>query len=139
MDSYLVKYKYNKPVDRYDNNALFKGKINKDIKDMLDYTYYKTYGCKHISRYYKFNIFLYKKIKYLYKVLGIDMLKKLSGFNKFRDNNKNIDIFNFNHEIEYKNIFLEKESEDFITLYDDCINNAYLYIENVNKYINKST
>ena len=135
IDSYLVKYKYKKTIDKYDNKVLFKGKINKKIKDMIDCVYNETYNTKHVSRYYKFNIFLYKKIKYLYKIFGVNLLKKISGFNKFIKKNKNIDIFNNDNRVCYINYIGFKENENVINLYNESVLLAKLYIDNINKYL----
>ena len=111
IDNYLVNYKYHYMVDKYNNNEIFKGKVNKKIAKMLDTVYLNIYGNKRISLYYKFNLWLYKKIKYLYRILGINFLKKVSGYNKFRDNNKNIDL-----------------NTDIIKEYNNAVNEAYKYI-----------
>ena len=111
IDNYLVNYKYHYLVDKYDNNKIFKGKVNKKIAKMLDKVYQDVYDTKNISFYYKLNLWLYKKIKYLYKILGINLLKKLSGYDKFRNNNRNITL-----------------DSDIIKVYNDSVNEAYNYI-----------
>ncbi len=135
IDSYLVKYKYKKTIDKYDNNALFKGKINKKTKDMIDYVYNYTYNNNHVSRYYKFNIFLYKKIKYLYKIFSINFLKKISGFNKFIKKNKTIDIFNNDNRVCYTNYIGFNENDSVIDLYNESVDLAVCYISNINRYL----
>ena len=117
IDNYLVNYKYHYMVDKYDSNIIFKGKVNKKISKMLDTVYLDVYDTKKISRYYKFNLWLYKKIKYLYKLLGINILKKISGYNKFRNNNQNLDFKKF----------------DIIEIYNNSIHEAYEYIINLPK------
>lgn len=116
IDNYLVNYKYHYMVDKYDNNRIFKGKVNKKITKMLDTVYLDIYDTKGISRYYKFNLWLYKKIKYLYKILDINILKKISGYNNFRKNNRSI---NFN--------------VDIVKIYNDSVNEAYKYIVKFDK------
>ena len=111
IDNYLVNYKYHYMVDKYNNNEIFKGKVNKKVAKMLDTVYLDVYNAKRISLYYKFNLWLYKKIKYLYKILGINLLKKISGYNKFRNNNRNITL-----------------DSDIIKVYNDSVNEAYGYI-----------
>ena len=111
IDNYLVNYKYHYMVDEYDNNEIFRGKVNKKIAKMLNTVYLDVYDTKNISLYYKFNIWLYKKIKYLYKIFGINLLKELSGYNKFRDNNQDIDL-----------------DIDIIKLYNASVDEAYKYI-----------
>ena len=131
MDSYLVRYKYKETIDKYDNKLVFKNINNK----IIDYVYDRTYNCKHVSRYYRFNIFLYKKIRYLYKIFGINLLKKLSGFNKFINVNKNIDIFNRDNKIFYNNYLGYNENSSVIDLYNESVLLACEYIKNINKYL----
>ena len=47
-DIYLVDKKYKLPLSKYDNKVLFKGKMTKDISNMIDYAYHETYNCKHL-------------------------------------------------------------------------------------------
>ena len=138
-DAYLVRKKYNTPVDKYDNKDLFKGKITKKVARMLDYAYEKTYNTKHVSRYYKFNIWLYKKIRILYAVFGIPLLKKVSGFNKFMDINKDIDLFNHNHKVKFKDINKKDSTEDYDTLYKKSIDKALKDIKEINKLLIKKS
>lgn len=135
IDSYLVKYKYNKSIDKYDNKVLFNGRMNEKVSKMIDYVYDKTYNCKNVSKYYKFNIFLYKKIRYLYKIFSVSMLKRISGFNKFINDNKDIDIFNNDSRIYYKDYLGYENNDSVIELYDESIEMAIIYINYVNKYL----
>lgn len=137
IDSYLVKNKYNVDITKYDNKCLFKGKMNKDISKMINYVYDKTYGCKNVSRYYKFNLFLYSKIKFLYKIFRIKILKKMFKFDKFMDCNKDIDLVNNDRLINYKN-YLNKECNYAVEeLYKESIDMTILYIDKVNEYLKK--
>ena len=111
IDNYLVNYKYHYMVNKYNSNEVFKGQVNKKISKMLDTIYLDVYNCKRISIYYKINIWLYKKIKYLYKIFGIKFLKKIYGYNKFRNNNQEINL-----------------STNIINNYNESINEAYKYI-----------
>ena len=135
IDNYLVKYKYNKTIDKYDNKVLFKGKINKKISNLINYVYDITYNCKNVSRYYKFNVFLYKKIRYLYIFFGKKILMKMSGFNKFIKNNRNINILNNNHKICYINYLGYNEDDNIDYLYEESVFLAVAYINNVNEYL----
>ena len=130
-DIYLVKEKYNEEINKYDNKALFKGKITKKISKMLDYSYDKTYNIKHLSRYYKLNIFLYKKIRYLYMIFNIKTIQNLTGYTNFININKNIDLLNNNNEIEYRNINNETRKDSFNNLYEESIRIALKEIEKI--------
>ena len=121
-DNYLLRSKLNTTVDRYDNRVLFKGRVNKNVSNMINYAYKKTYDTNNVSLYYKFNLFLYKKIKYLYKIFKIETLKKYSGFNEFKDNNRSIDLLN------YGTVSLD-------SLYNESVTKALEYIEEINKYL----
>ena len=121
-DNYLLNKKENTSVDKYNNNLLFKGKVNKKVKDMINYAYKKTYDVKNVSYYYKFNLSLYKKIKYLYKLVKLDKLKKYSGYDEFRSNNKSIDLINY-------------DTTNLDSLYESSVNKALEYIEEIDKYL----
>ena len=137
-DTYLVKKRYGKPVNKYDNKVLFKGKINKKSAKMIDYFYEKTYNTKNVSIYYKINIWLYKKIRIEYKVVGLPLIKKVLHFNKFMKTNKKIDLLNHNHKIKFKDINGHDCSKDFDTLYKDSIKKALKDIDEINNYLKKN-
>ena len=132
-DNYLTMKKYGIPLNKYDNNKLFKGKINKTLKNVIDYTYFKTYNCKNVSKYYKLNLFLYKKIKILYRLFPISFLKKIIGIEKFLKINKNVDMLNSKHEIEFRDINNKEINKDFDNLYNEAIKKALKDIKEVNK------
>lgn len=136
-DTYLVKKRYNIPINKYNNKVLFKGKVTKKVRKTLDYAYEKTYGHKHISRYYKLNIWIYKKIKYAYMISGTKIIYKILKLNKFLETNKDIDLLNHKHKIEYKNIKGELERESFDTLYEQSIKKALKDIKEINKKLLK--
>ena len=135
-DMYLTEKACSLPINKYNNKPLFKGKPNKKVSKILDYAYEKTYGHKHISRYYELNIFMYKKIRLLYKIFGIPLLKKVSGFNKFMKTNKGIDLLNHNHKIKFKDINGKECDKDFDKLYEDSVKKALKDINEINKYLN---
>lgn len=138
-DIYLVDKKYKLPLSKYDNKAILKGKMTKEISKMLDYAYYETYNCKNLSRYYKFNIFLYKKIRLLYKVLGAKLMRFLYGIDKFLEKNKSVDIFNKKHKIKFKDINKKESSDDFDTIYKKSIEKAVDDIEKISKVLSKES
>ena len=138
-DIYLVNKKCKLPLSKYDNKALFKGKMTKEIAGMLDYAYFKTYNCKHLSRYYKFNIFLYKKIRLLYKILGKKIIRFLYGIDRFIKRNNSVDLLNKEHKIKFKDINKKESKDDFDTIYEKSINKVVSDIEKINKRLNKET
>ena len=134
-DMCLTEKRCNLPINKYNNKELFKGKPNKKISKILDYAYERTYGHKHISRYYKLNIFMYKKIRYIYKIFGLTLVKKVLGVSKFLEVNKDIDLLNKNNKIKYRNINNKEESKDFETLYKESIEKAIKDIKEANKLL----
>ena len=134
-DNYLSKKICNKEINKYDNKEILKAKINKKISKMLNYSYQKTYNTSNISKYYKLNIFLYKKIKYLYKLFSLKTLKKISGFNKFISDNKNIDLQNNNRNINYKDSRGNNTHDNLDQVYKKSIEEALSYINKINKYM----
>lgn len=138
-DNYLASKKYNVKLNKYDNKRIFKGKMNSKISRMINCVYYETYNNKNVAFYYKFNIWLYKKIKYLYKIFSFNLLKRVSGINKFLKNNKNIDLLNDNRNICYKLSDGKECSDNLDSVYKTSVNKAVNYINKVNLYMKKKS
>ena len=136
-DNYLSKEKYNLQLNKHNNKELFKGKMNKKISKMINEVYSKTYSCDNVSRYYKFNLFLYKKIKLIYKITTFNFLKKVSGMNKFLKTNKKIDLLNNNHETRYLNERNKETNDSLDSLYEKSVNIAIKHIKEINEYLEK--
>lgn len=136
-DSYLSRTHFQRQINKYDNKAIFKGKMNRKVSKMINYVYELTYDTKNVSRYYKFNIFLYKKIKYLYKIFSLETLKKYSGFNEFMEDNKNVDLFNNDNKIRYNDYRKKESCESLDESYERSIKRAIDYINKINKYMEK--
>ncbi len=136
-DDYLSKKHLNKRLDNYKNKELFSGKMNKKVSSLLNYTYNKTYHCNHLSIYYKFNLWLYRRIKVLYTLVPFNLLKRVVGISKFLIENKNIDLINESHKIEYKDLNKKTMSKDLDYLYDLSVDKAVEYISKVNDYLYK--
>ncbi len=134
-DNYLVKKNYNINLNKYDNNKIFKGKVNKKISKMLDSVYEKTYNTKNVSLYYKLNLSLYKKIKYIYKIATFNFLKKVSGINNFLKENKEIDLLNDKNNIKYRDVRNKECSDNIFESYDKSVKRAVKDIERINKYL----
>lgn len=134
-DSYLSRTHCKKQINEYDNKAIFKGKMNRKITKMINYVYDITYNTKHVSSYYKLNIFLYKKIKYLYKLFSLKTLKKYSGFNDFMEDNKNVDLFNNDNKIRYNDYRKKESCESLDESYERSIKRAIEYINKINNYM----
>lgn len=120
IDSYLVKYKYSMNIEEFNTKYIFMSRI-KNIYKMIDYVYNKTYGVKYISFSYFISIFLYSKIRLLFILFGIRILKRISYFNKYISINKDIDIVNDNKKISYNNYLGNRCNDSFIELYNESI------------------
>ena len=129
-DNYLSKKIFNQGLNKYDNKNLFNISFNKKINSMIDYAYSKTYGCNNISKYYKFNIWLYKKIKYIYKFCSFNFLKKVSGINNFLNMNKNINLTNSKHTTCYK-LHGKDCTRDLLELYNISVDESIKYIKSL--------
>ena len=136
-DYYFTKKRYKIRLDKYDNKLIFKGKMNKKISDMVDYIYKEIYDCDNVSSYYKFNIGLYKKIRILYKTFGFNLVRKVSGINKFLKQNSKVDLLNNENNITYIDAFKKECNDSLDTLYEKSINWAIDYINEVNEYLKK--
>lgn len=116
-DNYLVEEKYNTDIKSYLKNNILGGKVSKKIAGMIDCVYIETYGIKRVSRYYKFNLLLYRILRRIYLLFNINFIKKVSGLVNFLENNKDVDLVNNNES---------KNSLD--TLYDECVKKTISYI-----------
>ena len=134
-DNYLSLNKYDVRVDKYDNKKVLNAKTNKKISALIDSAYYKTYECKHVSRYYKFNLWLYRKIKYLYKVFSFKFLKRIVGMNKFLKDNSNIDLVNSCHDNSYKMSDGKEVYYSLEEVYNKSVKEAVNYIKKIDKYL----
>lgn len=134
-DYYLSKIKNNVRLDKYDNRNILSAKTNKKISKLIDSVYLKTYECDNVSKYYKFNIWLYRKIKYLYKICSFNFLKNISGMKKFLFTNSDINLLNNDNKITYKDYLKKDSNSNLDTVYDDSVNRAIQYINKINDYL----
>lgn len=65
--------------------------------------------------------FLYSKIRFLFRLFGIRILKRISFFNKYISINNDIDIVNNDKKISYNNYLGNKCNNSFIELYNESI------------------
>ncbi len=135
-DAYLTKTILDKRIDRYVISNILPAKRNKEVKKMIDYVYQKTYNAKHISRYYAFNLWLYRKEKYLYLIFGYPLLRKMVHIDNFLTINKSIDLVNAKELITYKDYQKDMCKQDLLGLYKLSIDRALKYIADINQYLN---
>ena len=119
IDSYIVKYKYNKEIDEYLNKGMFIVGINRDGYKMINKVYEKTYGVKNVAISYILSKFVYGKIYLLIRLIGKNNLKKITGYDKFIAKNK--DVIDRNNKI--------------ISLYEESVRLVVLEINRVVKYM----
>ena len=134
-DNYLTKQKYDLPLNKYDNKELFKGQMNKKICNMIDEVYKQTYDCDKVSKKYKFNLSLYKKIRFIYNLTTFNFLKRVSGIKSFLKHNKDIDILNNNHKIIYIGEDKKESNDNLDTLYERSVYKAVQKIQEYNNYL----
>lgn len=120
IDSYLVKYKCDIDISKFDTRYLFRGKVRKIYK-MIDYVYYKTYDVKDVSFSYFLTKIMYSKVRWLFIILGKKLLMKISYFNRYIATNKDLDIVNDKCGICYKDYLGNKCNKSFMELYEDSI------------------
>lgn len=128
IDSYLIKDKYDKDISEIDTKKMFRGSVIK-LSKMIDYVYDKTYNIKYLSVSYYITKIMYSKIRWLFMIFGKNLLRKISGFNKYININKNIDIVNDKKKIYYKDYLGNMCNNSFMELYNKSIE---LSIERIN-------
>ena len=153
IDSYMIKKKDNiEPgklkVHLFCCNA---NKFSKELNDLIDYTFKKTYNADNISKTYYKGI---KHMKFLYRLLRYDRFKikktmysivdkitpkyayKFSpisfAYNKNKDYYLNLEHKTWNHPI-YKD---EKYNTSVLDIYDDSVIEASSIINKVTDYFN---
>ena len=133
-DNYLVKERYNIKKKDYLKKGILKAKRNKKIARMLDYVYKEVYDTDNVSKYYRFNLFLYRILSKVYIIFSTKIIEKVTGLNKFLEKNK-INLCNDNNKYNYQDYLKKECNESLIFLYDDSVIVASEYIKNINKYL----
>ena len=134
-DTYLVQKIIKVSKRKYANGRIISAKVGKKISKMLDFVYYETYTTKKVSKYYKFNLFLYRILRNIYRLFGTKIVGKIMGLDKFLLVNKKIDLVNDNGGISYQNSLLEDQNLSLMELYDESVLLALEYIKAINKYL----
>ena len=129
IDSYLVKYKYNRDIRDINTKDMFNGSVIK-LSKMINYVYNKTYGIKYLSVSYYITKIMYSNIKWLFIIFGKRLLRKISSFDKYIIINKDIDIVNDKKDIYYKDYLGNLVNDSFIDLYNKSIE---LSIDRINR------
>ena len=121
-NEYLVNKVFNLELGDYVKGKILGGRINKKIGRMIDYAYEKTYHTLHVSRYYRFNLFLYR-IERIVMMINAKLWYKLNGFDRFIKVNKDIDLLN------------DKDKFNLMELYNNSLEDTIKYIREINKYM----
>ena len=152
IDAYMIKKKENTIPNKFKiHKFCFNTKVSKELSNLMDYVFYKTYKFKHISAYFKEGIF---NMKILYRLLRYDPFKiKMKTYNlvdKITPNSfKKISpisyAYNLNKDVYYLNLDHKKwchprykdetYSYSFLDLYDNALNMAIDIINKVNKIL----
>lgn len=132
-DRYLVNKIYHTNIKEYLKKNSFINKKNKEIDKMIDYVYQETYHTKNISKYYKFNLFLYRNLRRIYTLYKENFLGKISGLDKFMNKNKNIKLDNCDRCINYKDYNKKDNCNNLMECYKISIDRTIKYIDKVNK------
>ena len=133
-NEYLAKNIFNMSLKEYTKSGILKSKINRKSSKLIDYVYEKTYHTKHVSRYYKFNLFLYK-IERMIMSINAKFWYKINGLDKFINMNQEIDLVNDNNKIKYLDSIGNEIDKSLLSLYNDCLKDAITYIKKINKYL----
>ena len=129
IDSYLCKNKYDRDISKINTKKMFKGSVIK-LSKMIDYVYDKTYDIKYLSISYYFTKIMYSKVRLLFIIFGKKLLRKISGFDRYINVNKDIDFVNEEKNIYYKDYRGNLVNDSFMELYDKSI---VLAIERINQ------
>ena len=134
-DSYLVKERCKIDKKEYLKKRVLKAKVNRKISKMLNYVYMEVYNTDKVSVFYKFNLLLYRLLSNIYIIFSKKNIEKIIGLNRFIDNNKDVDLFNNDNKISYKDYLRYECSYSLMYLYEESMDIACEYISNVNKYL----
>ena len=108
-DSFLTIKQMHLHTHKYLGNKVVNSRVDKDIAKMLNYVYMETYNTKGIAKYYRFNLWLYRRLSGLYRILGDKLIGRISGLKRFISKNNQI---------------LVKENDQLLNTYDKCVEKA---------------
>jgi len=121
-DNYLVNKRYHISKRKYLTKRILVGKKNDEVKRIIDQVYLNIYDIDNVSKYYHFNLFLYKVLRNIYILLGDKLTNQLFGVNGFIKRNKQINLIMINND-------------DLDSLYRLSVDMAYEYIKKINMYL----
>ena len=130
-DGYLVEERLKISKKEFLKRNILKAKVDRKIAKMLDYVYLETYNTKHIARYYRFNLMLYRLLRKIYLLFGKNLIEKISGLTSFLKDNQGRDFVNNDRVIEYK--VDDKMCNDSLNgRYEKCLARTISYISKIN-------
>ncbi len=133
-DNYLVNKICNTSRKKYLDKLNLFGSKDVDVNRTIDNVYLDIYDTEKVSKYYKFNLFLYRRLRRIYLLFSDKFINNVSGLNKLIKRN-NINLCNDDNKLCYKDYLGIAENTDLLDLYDTSVTLAIEYIENINKYI----
>ena len=133
-DNYLVNKVYNTSRKKYLEKLKLFGSSDNEVNKIIDNVYLDIYDTKKVAKYYKFNLFLYRRLRGIYLLLSDNFMNDICGLNKFIKRN-NINLCNDDNKLCYKDYLGIMENTNLLDLYDTSVTVAIEYIENTNKYL----
>ena len=133
-DNYLVNNIFNTSRKEYLKKINLLSSKNNLVNKMIDYVYLNIYNTNKVSKYYKFNLFLYRRLRGLYLLFTEKFINNVIGLNKLIKKN-NINLCNNDNKLCYRDYLGINEDTDLLDLYDMSVEVAIEYIKNINKYL----
>ena len=134
-DTYLVKARTNVSKKEYIKKKVVNARVDREIAKMLNHVYMETYNTKNVANFYRINLFLYRRLCDVYRLINSNLIDKITGLSKFLTINKNIDLVNDKQTVTYRNSLMEEYNQSLLDLYDESVLLALAYIKKINKYL----
>ena len=134
-DTYLVKARTNVSKKEYIKKKIVNVRVDREIAKMLNHVYMETYNTKNVANFYRINLFLYRRLRDIYRLVSTKLIDKITGLSNFLTVNKNINLVNDKHTLTYQNSLMEESNQSFLDLYDESVLLASAYIKKINKYL----
>ena len=117
-DNYLVNKRYHISKRKYLKKGKLISKRHEEVNKMIDQVYLNIYDTDNVSKYYGFNIFLYKLLSGIYILFGDKITNLVSGVNFFIKKNNKINLL-----------------DELDNLYAISVSRACEYIKKINKFL----
>ena len=132
-DSYLVNKVFNINKKEYLNKIKLCSSKDNEINKMIDRVYKDIYDKNNVSKYYRFNLFLYRRLRNIYLLFSNNFINRIIGLNKYLKVNN--DLCNDRCSYSYKDYLGALDNANLDELYLISVEVAIEYIKNINKYL----